>query len=105
MMKKREEEATSGQLDGYGNDFFGLLLKAYHDPDNSKKISVDDLIDECKTIYVAGQETTTSLLSWTVLLAIFPDWQDKVRKEVLELIGQQNPSPDSMTKLKIVRKS
>jgi PHYB activation tagged suppressor 1 len=67
---------------------------------------VDDLIDECKTIYVAGQETTTSLLSWTVLLlAIFPDWQDKVRKEVLELIGQQNPSPDSMTKLKIVRKS
>lgn len=103
MMKKREEEATSGQLDGYGNDFFGLLLKAYHDPDNSKKISMDDLIDECKTIYVAGQETTTSLLSWTVLLlAICPDWQDKVRKEVLELIGQQNPSPDSMTKLKIM---
>nr|TKS03684.1 cytochrome P450 CYP749A22-like [Populus alba] len=103
MMKKREEEATSGQLDGYGNDFFGLLLKAYHDPDNSENISVDDLIDECKTIYVAGQETTTSLLSWTVLLlAICPDWQDKVRKEVLELIGQQNPSPDSMTKLKIM---
>ncbi|KAJ6858943.1 cytochrome P450 CYP749A22-like [Populus alba x Populus x berolinensis] len=103
MMKKREEEATSGQLDGYGNDFFGLLLKAYHDPDNSEKISVDDLIDECKTIYVAGQETTTSLLSWTVLLlAICPDWQDKVRKEVLELIGQQNPCPDSMTKLKIM---
>lgn len=51
-MKKREEEATSGQLDGYGNDFFGLLLKAYHDPDNSKKISVDDLIDESKTIFM-----------------------------------------------------
>lgn len=107
MMKKREEEAVSGTLDSYGNDFFGLLLKAYHDPDKTKKISVDDLIDECKTIYVAGQETTTSLLSWTLLLlSIYQDWQDKARQEVSELIGgERNPNPESIAKLKTVSKS
>jgi len=59
-MQKREEEASSGKLDGYGHDFFGQLLKAYQDEDRSKKISINDLIDECKTFYVAGQETTAS---------------------------------------------
>ncbi|CAK7326412.1 unnamed protein product [Dovyalis caffra] len=103
MMKKREKEAMLGELDGYGHDFFGLLLKAYHDSDKTKKISVDDLIDECKTFYVAGQETTASSLTWTVLLlAIHTDWQDKARKEVLEFFGQQNPSQDSIAKLKIM---
>jgi PHYB activation tagged suppressor 1 len=103
MMKKREQEAMLGNIDGYGHDFFGLLLEAYHDSDKTKKISVDDLIDECKTFYVGGQETTSSLLTWSVLLlAIHTDWQDKARNEVLELFGQQNPGQDSIAKLKIV---
>ncbi|KAJ6899590.1 hypothetical protein NC652_025906 [Populus alba x Populus x berolinensis] len=68
MMKKREQEAMLGNIDGYGHDFFGLLLEAYHDSDKTKKISVDDLIDECKTFYVGGQETTSSSLTWSVLL-------------------------------------
>ncbi|KAJ6718595.1 CYTOCHROME P450 FAMILY MEMBER [Salix purpurea] len=103
MMKKREQEAMLGDIDGYGNDFFGFLLEAYHDSDKTKKISVDDLIDECKTFFVGGQETTSSSLTWTVLLlAIHTDWQDKARNEVLELFGQQNPSQDSIAKLKIM---
>ncbi|KAL9352326.1 hypothetical protein Peur_055006 [Populus x canadensis] len=103
MMKKREQEAMLGNIDGYGHDFFGLLLEAYHDSDKTKKISVDDLIDECKTFYVGGQETTSSLLTWSVLLlAIHTDWQDEARNEVLELFGQQNPSQDSIAKLKIM---
>ncbi|KAJ6891358.1 hypothetical protein NC651_024757 [Populus alba x Populus x berolinensis] len=44
-MQKREEEASSGKLDGHGHDFFGQLLKAYQDEDKSKKISINDLID------------------------------------------------------------
>ncbi|KAJ6324632.1 hypothetical protein OIU76_011845 [Salix suchowensis] len=106
MMKKREQEAMLGDIDGYGNDFFGFLLEAYHDSDKTKKISVDDLIDECKTFFVGGQETTSSSLTWTVLLlAIHTDWQDKARNEVLELFGQQNPSQDSIAKLKIMTMS
>ncbi|XP_020533619.1 cytochrome P450 CYP749A22 isoform X2 [Jatropha curcas] len=101
MIKKREKATMMGELDGYGSDFLGLLIKAYNDPDKNKRISIDDMIDECKTFYVAGQETTASSLTWTVLLlAIHTDWQDEARKEVLELFGQQNPTADGVARLK-----
>ncbi|KAL3564903.1 hypothetical protein D5086_032949, partial [Populus alba] len=103
MMKRREKDALLGELDGYGHDLFGLLLKAYHDSDETKKISLDDLIDQCKNFYLAGQETSASALTWIVfLLAVHSDWQDKARKEVLELFGLQIPSQDRIAKLKIM---
>ncbi|PPD99739.1 hypothetical protein GOBAR_DD03211 [Gossypium barbadense] len=100
IIKKREEKVKLGDIDCYGTDFLGLLLKAYHDVDENKRILVQDLIDECKTFYIAGQETINSLLSWTVLLlAIHTDWQDKAREEVIELFGHQNPHPNDLSKL------
>ncbi|TYH34042.1 hypothetical protein ES332_D13G101600v1 [Gossypium tomentosum] len=86
----REEKVKLGDIDCY----------AYHDVDENKRILVQDLIDECKTFYIAGQETINSLLSWTVLLlAIHTDWQDKAREEVIELFGHQNPHPNDLSKL------
>ncbi|KAB2633187.1 cytochrome P450 CYP749A22-like [Pyrus ussuriensis x Pyrus communis] len=65
------------------------------------RISVDDLVDECKTFYIAGQETTNTLLAWTVfLLALHTNWQEEARKEVIELFGKQTPNLDGITKLK-----
>ncbi|XP_058009939.1 cytochrome P450 CYP749A22-like isoform X2 [Hevea brasiliensis] len=102
MMKRREEAAIMGQSSGgFGSDFLGLLLKEHHDDNSDRIISVEDVIDECKTFYVAGHETTSSSITWTLLLlAIHIDWQDKARKEVLELFGQQNPTPDGLARLK-----
>ncbi|WCJ22072.1 Cytochrome P450 CYP749A22 [Euphorbia peplus] len=105
MISKREEKALMGQSDlNFGNDFLGLLIKANHESNVSKKISVDELIDECKNFYVAGQETTASSLTWTAfLLAIHTDWQENVREEVLQLFGHNiNPSVDSFSKMKIM---
>ncbi|XP_050204009.1 cytochrome P450 CYP749A22-like [Mercurialis annua] len=101
MIRKREEELLTGNEDAYGFDFFGVLLKAYHDNDRTNKISVDDIIDECKSFYVAGKQTTSSSLTWTVLfLAIHPTWQERAREEVLQLFGRGNPSPDGIRRLK-----
>ncbi|KAI3846878.1 hypothetical protein MKX03_008471 [Papaver bracteatum] len=73
--------------------------------DELKRISIQDMIDECKTMYFAGHETTATLLTWTcLLLAIHTDWQDKARKEVIGLMGEKNQIFDEkcMAKLKIV---
>ncbi|KDP41353.1 hypothetical protein JCGZ_15760 [Jatropha curcas] len=103
MMKTREEGVVKGKLENYGSDFLGLLLKVYHANDLSNKISVQDLIDECKTFYLAGHETTVSSLTWTILLlAIHPIWQDKAREEVIKLFGKQNPGSDGIARLKIM---
>ena len=66
---------------------------------------MDDVVDECKTFYFGGQETTNTLLVWTVfLLATNMDWQEEARKEVINLFGKQVPKPDGLVKLKTVRK-
>lgn len=84
-------------------DFLGKLLEANHEDDEGKRISIEDMVDECKTFYFAGHETTTSLLGWTILLlAIHKDWQEKARKEVLDLLGQTNPNSDGIARLKVV---
>ena len=106
IIRKREEKVMTGEGNSIGGDFLQLLVEAHHDANASLKISIEDLVDECKTFYLAGQETTSTLLGWTIfLLAIHTDWQEEARMEVLNLFGQQNPNPDGITKLKTVRMS
>ncbi|MBA0855208.1 hypothetical protein Goshw_010656, partial [Gossypium schwendimanii] len=81
IVKKREDKFKKGEADSFGNDFLGLLVNSYHSKD-SDSLSMEDLVDECKTFYFAGQGTINSLLAWIVLLlATHGDWQEKARRE------------------------
>nr|XP_048318832.1 cytochrome P450 CYP749A22-like [Ziziphus jujuba var. spinosa] len=101
IIKEREEKVISGKENSFLNDFLGILVKAHHDVNDNQRISEDNLVNECKTFYFSGHETTNTLLGWTVLLlAIHTDWQEEVRKEVFNLFGKKNPNPDSFSKLK-----
>ncbi|KAI3452927.1 hypothetical protein Pfo_009590 [Paulownia fortunei] len=97
IITKREMEES------FKTDFLGKLLEANQDTDKNKRMSVEDIVDECKTFYFAGHETTTSLLGWTtLLLAVHQEWQEKARKEVTDLFGQMNPNADGIARLKIM---
>ena len=103
IVKRREEKVTGGE-GSFGSDFLGLLLKAYHDTNHDQRISADELFELCKEFYLVAQETTNALLAWTVfLLALHTDWQEEVRKEVVDLFGKQTPNADGIAKLKTVR--
>ncbi|XP_010320842.1 cytochrome P450 CYP749A22 [Solanum lycopersicum] len=94
IIKKREEEEEDHN---FGSDFLGKLLEAYQD----NRISIEDIVDECKTFYFAGHETTTILLGWTMfLLATNKKWQEKARKEVVESFGHNVPNADGLSRLK-----
>ncbi|GFY98426.1 hypothetical protein Acr_12g0009670 [Actinidia rufa] len=102
MMNKRVKVIT--EVDNLGRtDLLGLLVEANKNTDENDRLMVQDEVDECKTFYIAGHETTTTLLSWTVLLlSIHTDWQDKAREEVLELFGQKHPNAESIARMKTV---
>ncbi|XVF65177.1 hypothetical protein PTKIN_Ptkin09bG0225900 [Pterospermum kingtungense] len=103
IVKKREDKVGSGEDQDFGSDFLGLLVNAYHHLDEKNRFSLDDLVDNCKTFNFAGQETTNSLLAWTVLvLAIHTDWQEKARSEVIEIFGNQIPHSEGIAKLKTI---
>ena len=49
MIKKREMMVTTREVgSSTGDDFLEILLKAHHDANPSRKISVQDMVDECK---------------------------------------------------------
>ncbi|KAF7131986.1 hypothetical protein RHSIM_Rhsim09G0123100 [Rhododendron simsii] len=99
----RNREKVSREQGNFGTDLLGLLVEAYNNPDETNRITLEDVVDECKTTYIAGHETTTNLLSWTILLlAIYTDWQDELRKEVLELFGEQKPNAEGIARMKKV---
>ncbi|KAJ7514105.1 hypothetical protein O6H91_23G027900 [Diphasiastrum complanatum] len=83
------------------------MISAYKGelPGNQKnlRINIQDVVDECKTFFFAGHQTTASTLAWTtMLLALHPHWQEKVRAEVINVCGSRNPSSDMLNQLKLV---
>ncbi|XP_065850735.1 cytochrome P450 CYP72A616-like [Euphorbia lathyris] len=89
------------------DDLLSLLLHSSEQENsgNSKlnSMTVEEVIEECKVFYLAGQETTASLLTWTmIVLAMHPEWQEKARQEVLQVCGKKEPDFEALTHLKIV---
>jgi PHYB activation tagged suppressor 1 len=89
---------------GYGNDLLGLMLEACA-PEHGETplLSMDEIIDECKTFFFAGHDTTSHLLTWAAfLLSTHPEWQDRLREEVRRECGDVVPTGDALNKLKEV---
>ncbi|KAK2983895.1 hypothetical protein RJ640_008054 [Escallonia rubra] len=45
----KREKMIDGEAESSGNDFLGLLVKASNYADDRNRITVDDVVDECKT--------------------------------------------------------
>ncbi|PAN25818.1 hypothetical protein PAHAL_4G327800 [Panicum hallii] len=89
---------------GYGTDLLGLMLEA-NASGGKRVMSMDEIIDECKTFFFAGHDTTAHLLTWAMfLLGTHPEWQQRLREEVLrECGGAGTPlHGDALNKLKLV---
>ncbi|KAJ1437555.1 Cytochrome P450 [Sesbania bispinosa] len=87
------------------DDLLGILLESNHFENQGRDggMTNQEVIQECKLFYIAGQESTSSLLVWTmVLLARYPEWQARVRQEVLQVFGNQIPNFNGLSHLKIM---
>ncbi|KAH9561112.1 hypothetical protein CY35_05G002100 [Sphagnum magellanicum] len=76
----------------YGDDLLGLMLKSMNGAkvgDIIKcQLNIQDIFNECKSFFLGGFETTSTFITWTMLLlAEYPEWQDHARTEILEVCG------------------
>ncbi|XWS37843.1 hypothetical protein CRYUN_Cryun19dG0080300 [Craigia yunnanensis] len=72
-------------------DLLGLLMEGNHvDGRVGKSLTARELVDECKTFFFGGHETTALALTWSLLLlAMHPHWQNQLREEIQEVIGDE----------------
>jgi cytochrome P450 len=77
------------------DDLLDMLLEARYEDGNA--MDEDQLIDEILILFSAGHETTSNALTFTFqLLALHPEWQEKIYQEMLVVNAQ---SGDLMTRV------
>jgi cytochrome P450 family 709 len=108
LMSIIKSRLANKDADGYGNDLLGLMLEACAPAlsvgeESAPVLSMDEIIDECKTFFFAGHDTTSHLLTWaSFLLATHPEWQERLREEVRRECGGALPTGDALNKLRLV---
>lgn len=107
LILNRKKDVELEKNESYGTDLLGLMMNAYKDEVKGKSnfvsLSLQHMVDECKTFFTAGSETTATLLTWTViLLGMHMDWQDKAREEVLHTFKRDTLNFNLLTRLKIM---
>jgi len=104
IIEKREKAIKTGETNS--DDLLGILVESNMRESNGKVnqgMSTEDIIEECKLFYFAGMETTSLLLTWTIIvLSMHPEWQELAREEVLNHFGRARPDFDRLSRLKIV---
>ncbi|KAL0443797.1 UNVERIFIED_CONTAM: cytochrome [Sesamum latifolium] len=106
IIKKRIQVIEAGESNS--DDLLGILLESNFQEikqnGTQSGMSLKEVIEECKLFYIAGQETTSSLLTWTmILLSKHSGWQARARDEVFQVLGTAGkPDFQHLNRLKIV---
>jgi cytochrome P450 len=82
------ERHLAARSEGFtGNDILDALMHV-RDPDTGEGLSHEALVDETKTLFAAGMDTTATALAWTLyLLASHPEAAARWYEEVDRVVG------------------
>ncbi|KAB1217563.1 hypothetical protein CJ030_MR3G002710 [Morella rubra] len=100
----KERKQPCLEISSSEKDLMQLILEAAIndeclDKDSSKRF----IVDNCKTIYFAGHEATAVAASWCLmLLALHPEWQARIRREVAQVCPNGLADINSVLQLKTV---
>ncbi|KAJ8046087.1 Cholesterol 24-hydroxylase [Holothuria leucospilota] len=96
---KRIQDIKEGR--DYPNDILTHILQVSSHLQNNSVFGMEEMLDEFVTFFVAGQETTASLMAFTFeYLGRYPDIYKKVQEEIDDVVGnKQSISYDDICKL------
>ncbi|KAH8939641.1 hypothetical protein BDL97_15G045900 [Sphagnum fallax] len=100
IIQSRKDMAKMAKNTSYGNDLLGLMLSATTEETTIKggkvHFGMKALMDNCKTFFIAGHETTATLLTWAMmLLASHTTWQERAREEIIKVCGHGDHAIDA----------
>jgi cytochrome P450 len=67
---------------GTAPDDLATKIMTTANPLSGEKFTAEEMVDQVSIFFLAGHETSASALAWALyLMAMFPEWQDKVAAE------------------------
>ncbi|MFD1016679.1 cytochrome P450 [Winogradskyella rapida] len=98
ILKRIVKERRASKL--REDDLLDMLLDARYEDGNP--MEEEQLIDEILILFTAGHETTSNALTFiTQLLALHPEWQDRILKEREAILERTDDLMDLVTQSKI----
>ncbi|MHC0440174.1 cytochrome P450 [Flavobacterium sp. 3-210] len=84
------------------NDLLNMLMETRYE-DTGESMSMQQLIDEIKVLFIAGHETTANALTFTLhFLGKYPDVQQKVFDEITEIESQTDDVIEQLQKMSYI---
>lgn len=89
---------------GEAPDDLATKIMTTADPQSGDRFDTEEMVDQVAIFFLAGHETSASALGWAIyLLALYPEWQDKVAAEANAAFGGGAPQFSHMSKLSQTR--
>ncbi|MGX0976445.1 cytochrome P450 [Roseovarius sp. MBR-51] len=100
LTTKRHAEIDAGTAP----DDLATKIMTTADPETGARFDTEEMVDQVAIFFLAGHETSASALAWALyLLALYPEWQDKVAAEAEAVFGPRAPEFGDMARLRVTR--
>jgi len=79
------------------------MMTSAVDPETGERLTEQEIIDETRTLLLAGYETTVNMLVWTwYLIGKHPDVEQQARAELHEAVGDGPVTFNDLPKLRLL---
>ncbi|WP_299945888.1 cytochrome P450 [uncultured Ruegeria sp.] len=101
LIRRLTAERAAAIKNGTAPDDLATKIMTTPNPETEKCFDTQEMVDQVAIFFLAGHETSASALAWALyLLALYPDWQDKLAEEA-QAIG--TPEFSDMSRLHLSR--
>ncbi len=101
LIRKMTDERAAAIAAGTAPDDLATKIMTTRDPETGAVFDTQEMVDQVAIFFLAGHETSASALAWALyLMALYPDWQEKVAAEAESL---DERSFAVMSKLRVSR--
>ncbi|XP_060197025.1 cytokinin hydroxylase-like [Lycium barbarum] len=88
IIKDRKKMDKNHDSDDLLSLLLGQVSNGTDDP-LRKELTTREVVDECKTFFFGGHETSALALTWTMLLlSLHKEWQTQLREEIKQVFGE-----------------
>jgi cytochrome P450 len=89
---------------GTAPDDLATKIMTTRDPETGEVFETEEMVDQVAIFFLAGHETSASALAWTLyLLAMYPDWQDRVAEEATREFEPEKIYFSTLKRLRLAR--